>query len=141
MVPSFSRKTPLSEQFFEIVPQLSTLVQRLELIFQTYPVSKTSLNEAIRMEQHKEDIIQRSEIKLQKLLQEALASLLITENSLLKESPDYKLQSTGQSANIGITKLIAFVGKYLRRIRKNYSTATQKRINEKMGLQFCKLLV
>lgn len=42
---------------------------------------------------------------------------------------------------MGVTKLIGFVGKYLRRIRKNYSTATQKRILEKMGVQFCELLV
>lgn len=83
-MPGFDRKTPLSEQFFEIVPQLSTLVQRLELVFQQYAVSKASLNEAIRMEQHKEDIIQRSETELQKLLHVALASLLITENGLLK---------------------------------------------------------
>jgi len=116
-------------------------VQRLELVFQTYAVSKASLNEAIRMEQHKEDIIQRSETELQKLLQVALASLLVTENSLLKESPDYRQQTSGQSASIGITKLITLVGKYLRRIRKNYSTATQKRIIEKMGLQFCDLLI
>lgn len=116
-------------------------MQRLELVFQTYAVSKASLNEAIRMEQHKEDIIQRSETELQKLLQVALASLLVTENSLLKESSDYRQQTTGQSATPGVTKLIQFVGRYLRRIRKNYSTATQKRITEKMGLQFCDLLI
>lgn len=58
-MPNFNRKTVLSEQFFELVPQLGTLVQRLELIFQTFAVSKSSLNEAIRMEQQKEDLINK----------------------------------------------------------------------------------
>jgi len=74
-------------------------------------------------------------------LQVALASLLVTENAFAKESPDYMQQTSNQSASAGVTKLIAFVGKYLRRIRKNYSTVTHKRIIERMGMQFCELLV
>ena len=33
LIPSFGRKTFLSEQYFDIVPLLNTTVQRMELIF------------------------------------------------------------------------------------------------------------
>lgn len=103
-------------------------MQRLELIFQTFAVAKSSLNEAIKLEQQKEDLINKCETELQKLLALALSSLLVSENAILKETTDYKSQLQGQSASAGISKVITFTSKYLKKIRKNYSQSAQKRL-------------
>lgn len=51
------------------------------------------------------------------------------------------MQQNAQSASPHITKLISFVGKYLRRIRKTYSAAAQKRVTERLGIELCELLI
>ena len=85
IVPAFDENSPpLDPQFFQIIPNINLLLQRIEIMYEEYKrENKYRLTEAIKLDQKKEALIQACGKSLNKVVGEAMASILECESLIL----------------------------------------------------------
>jgi hypothetical protein len=69
-----------------VIPQVNVLLQRMEFLYSEYKKqAKYELSESIRLEQKKEDMMAACSNSLNKIVSDALACILTSEKTLLRE--------------------------------------------------------
>ncbi|KAL4492630.1 hypothetical protein ABPG72_007743 [Tetrahymena utriculariae] len=144
-VPNLNRKILLNADFFEVIPQLNILVNRMDLIFSQYTKNSFENVELRQMVKKKEEIISTLEINILKSIQCALASIFINCNRILNDKQRSKdfIKSTDilLSPTAACTEFIAFLQVYIESINQSQSNSNRTRVLESIGLQIISILI
>ncbi|KAL4446071.1 hypothetical protein ABPG74_021610 [Tetrahymena malaccensis] len=144
-VPNLNRKTLLNADFFEVIPQLNILVNRMDLIFSQHTKNSFENIELRQMVKKKEEIISALEINILKSIQCALASIFINCNRILNDKQRSKdfIKSTDilPSPTAACTEFIAFLQVYIESINQSQSNSNRTRVLESIGLQIISILI
>ncbi|EAS04186.2 exocyst complex component Sec10 (macronuclear) [Tetrahymena thermophila SB210] len=144
-VPNLNRKTLLNADFFEVIPQLNILVNRMDLIFSQYTKNSFENTELRQIVKKKEEIISTLEINILKSIQCALASIFINCNRILNDKQKSKdfIKSTDAlpSQTTACTEFIAFLQVYIESINQSQSNSNKTRVLESIGLQIISILI
>ncbi len=146
LVPDLSRKTELNENFFELIFKLNSLVQRVEISI--YKAAKEIIKDRKfeQLMEKKEKILHSLEQKIERTLQKAITSLIISANRLLvasQEKNEYYIKGgkSSHGTSSATNNLLKFVTPYVNQIQNSYSENIKRRILSLLGLQLVGILI
>lgn len=146
IVPDLSRKVELNENFFEIIFKLNSMVQRVEISLFKCVRDLVKDRKYEGLMEKKEKIKHALEQKIERSLQKANSSLIISANRILVTSQDrneYNLkpgvQPQGPSASS--RNCIEFLIPYINQIKSSYSENIKRRILSSLGSQLTNILI
>jgi Exocyst complex component Sec10. len=147
LVPDLNRKTALNENYFEIIFNLNSIVQRVEISLYKTTQNIIKVKQYEKLIEKKEKIMHDLEQRIEASIKKAITSLELHAHKQLvnhEGQNEYVIKDkkkTPENPSNSCRDLLKFLRPYVNEIQKAYSENNKKRILNMLGIKILRVIM